>query len=31
MATKILKGVVTRYPSLDVFDEKIAHLTVIKK
>jgi hypothetical protein len=31
MAVKILKGVVTRYPSLDVFDEKIAHLTVIKK
>ena len=31
MATKILKGVVTRYPTLDVFDEKIAHLTVVKK
>lgn len=31
MATKILKGVVTRYPSLEVFDEKIAHLTIVKK
>lgn len=31
MATKILKGVTTRYPSLDVFDEKISHLTVVKK
>ena len=31
MATKILKGVDTRYPSLEIFDEKIAHLTVVKK
>jgi hypothetical protein len=31
MSTKILHGVVTRYPTLDVFDEKIAHLTVVKK
>lgn len=31
MATKILKGVVTRYPSLDIFDEKISHLTSVKK
>jgi hypothetical protein len=31
MATKILKGVVTRYPTLEIFDEKIAHLTIVKK
>jgi hypothetical protein len=31
MGTKILKGVVTRFPSLEIFDEKIAHLTVVKK
>lgn len=31
MGTKILKGVVTRFPTLEVFDEKISHLTVIKK
>lgn len=31
MTVKILDGVVTRFPQLDVFDEKIAHLTVIKK
>jgi hypothetical protein len=31
MGTKILKSVVTRYPSLEIFDEKIAHLTVVKK
>jgi hypothetical protein len=31
MATKVLNGVVTRYPTLDVFDEKISHLTVVKK
>jgi len=31
MATKILKGVVTRFPTLEVFDERISHLTVIKK
>jgi len=28
---KIHGDVVTRYPSLEVFDEKIAHLTVVKK
>jgi len=31
MSIKIFKGVCTRYPTLDVFDEKISHLTVIKK
>jgi len=31
MASKILKGVTTRYPALEVFDEKISHLTVVKK
>jgi hypothetical protein len=31
MATKILKGVDTRYPTLEIFDEKIAHLTSVKK
>ncbi len=31
MATKILKGVDTRYPTLEIFDEKIAHLTAVKK
>lgn len=31
MSIKILGSVVTRFPSLDIFDEKIAHLTVIKK
>jgi hypothetical protein len=31
MASKILKGVTTRFPALEVFDEKISHLTVVKK
>jgi len=31
MATKILHGVVTRYPTLEIFDEKIAHLTTVKR
>ena len=31
MSEMILKGVVTRFPSLEIFDEKIAHLTVVKK
>ena len=31
MTVKILDGVVTRFPQLEVFDEKIANLTVIKK
>lgn len=31
MGTKILCDVVTRYPSLDVFDEKIQYLTSVKK
>lgn len=31
MEEKILDNVTTRFPSLDVFDEKIAHLTVVKK
>jgi hypothetical protein len=31
MGKKIHGDVVTRYPSLEVFDEKIAHLTVVKK
>jgi dynein heavy chain len=30
MSEKILRGVCTRYPSLEVFDEKIAHLTDVK-
>jgi hypothetical protein len=31
MATKILKGVVTRYPNLEIFNEKIERLTIVKK
>lgn len=31
MCSKIMKGVVTRYPTLDVFDEKISQLTIVKK
>lgn len=31
MVTKILKGVVTRFPSLEIFDEKIAYLTTVKR
>lgn len=31
MCQKILKGVVTRFPSLEIFDEKIAYLTTIKR
>jgi len=31
MGEKILKDVVTRFPTLDVFDEKIQFLTVVKK
>lgn len=31
MCQKILKGVVTRFPSLEIFDEKIAYLTTVKR
>jgi len=31
MGTKILKEVTTRYPALDVFDEKIQYLTSVKR
>lgn len=31
MMTKIMEGVVTRFPSLEVFDEKIQHLHAVKK
>jgi len=31
MESKVLRNVVTRYPSLDVFDEKIQYLTQVKK
>jgi hypothetical protein len=31
MSEKILKGVCTRYPSLEIFDERIAHLTDVKQ
>jgi len=26
-----LKGVVTRFPTLEIFDEKISHLTTVKR
>lgn len=31
MCQKILKGVVTRFPTLEIFDEKIAYLTTVKR
>lgn len=31
MGQKILKDVITRYPTLDIFDEKIQYLTSVKK
>lgn len=31
MGTKILKEVTTRFPALDIFDEKIQYLTSVKK
>lgn len=31
MTVKILNKVVTRYPSLEIFDEKIAYLTTVKR
>jgi hypothetical protein len=31
MGVKILNSVVTRFPSLEIFDEKIQFLTSVKK
>ena len=31
MADKILDGVQTKKPNLDLFDEKITHLTMVKQ
>jgi hypothetical protein len=31
MVTKIMDGVTTRFPSLEIFDEKIQHLNAVKK
>jgi hypothetical protein len=31
MTSKILVGVVTRFPTLELFDEKISHLTDVKE